>query len=581
MSSKKPTADSVWREYEKMLAYNDSIDLDDTVRVNENFFIGKQWEGVESNGLPTPVFNFLKRVTLFTVASNVSENIKLKASPLAASAGNDDVAQAANIVNAQFEALFEHNKIGGLIREYMRNAAVDGDGAMYTYWDPDTEAGNGVKGSIVTEIIGNTRVGFGNVADRRVQSQPYILIKKREMTDRLKKRAKELGCKQWDEITVDTDDQYVDAYKDTGDKTTVILRLWRDDKTKTIWGCEAVRGIMIREPWDLGLKLYPVTWLCWDYVQDNYHGQAMLTGLIPNQIYINKLFAMTMISLMTTAYPKIVYDKTRVSRWDNGIGKAIGITGGDVNSVARILDPAQISPQIAQFIQLTQDMTQNNLGATSVALGDTRPDNTSAIIALQRAASTPNELTKQNLYQSIEELGAIYVDFMAEYYGKRTVEVDAADVVSPEMIAFLGDLLPTNKNGKIPVEYDFKKLKKVPMMLKLDVGASAYWSEIASTQTLDNLLMQGQIDILDYLERIPDGYINDRQGLINSIRSARGMMQQAQMAAAAPSPEQQGPPGQQSPNGFTPQSGVPNIEAMPVRGGPGNGELQRALTETI
>lgn len=40
MSNKKPTADSVWREYEKMLAYNESIDLDDTVRVNENFFVG-------------------------------------------------------------------------------------------------------------------------------------------------------------------------------------------------------------------------------------------------------------------------------------------------------------------------------------------------------------------------------------------------------------------------------------------------------------------------------------------------------------------------------------------------------------
>ena len=77
MKQKELTADSVWREYEKMLAYNDSIQLDDTVRVNENFFIGKQWEGVESNGLPTPQFNFLKRVTLFTVASITSDKLKL------------------------------------------------------------------------------------------------------------------------------------------------------------------------------------------------------------------------------------------------------------------------------------------------------------------------------------------------------------------------------------------------------------------------------------------------------------------------------------------------------------------------
>lgn len=41
MKPKELTADAVWREYEKMLAYNDSIQLDDTVRVNENFFIGK------------------------------------------------------------------------------------------------------------------------------------------------------------------------------------------------------------------------------------------------------------------------------------------------------------------------------------------------------------------------------------------------------------------------------------------------------------------------------------------------------------------------------------------------------------
>ena len=79
--------------------------------------------------------------------------------------------------------------------------------------------------------------------------------------------------------------------------------------------------------------------------------------LIPNQIFINKLFAMSMISLMTTAYPKIVYDKTRVPKWDNRVGAAIGINGGDVNSVAKIIDPAQISPQIAQFIQLAIDYT--------------------------------------------------------------------------------------------------------------------------------------------------------------------------------------------------------------------------------
>ena len=314
----------------------------------------------------------------------------------------------------------------------------------------------------------------------------------------------------------------MDPYKETGDKTTVILRLWREGEGGNIWACECCRGIMLRPAWDMGLRLYPVTWLCWDYVQDSYHGQAMLTGLIPNQIYINKLFAMTMISLMTTAYPKIVYDRTRVPKWDNGIGRAIGVNGGDVNGVARILDPAQVSPQIAQFIELTQELTQGNLGATSVALGDAKPDNTSAIIALQRAAATPNELTRQNLYRSIEELGAIYLDFMAGYYGVRLVEVDPAGEAGEELAGFAAPALELNPRGMITLPYDFAGLREIPMQLKLEAGASAYWSEIASAQTLDNLLAAGQIDIIEYLERVPDEYVTDRDGLIKSVKARLG-----------------------------------------------------------
>ena len=96
-------------------------------------------------------------------------------------------------------------------------------------------------------------MGFGNCADRRVQSQPYILIKRRELTEKLKKRARELGCAGWEDIRPDTDEQYADSYKETGDKTTVILRLWKDDGTGTVWACECVRGMMVRPPWDLGL----------------------------------------------------------------------------------------------------------------------------------------------------------------------------------------------------------------------------------------------------------------------------------------------------------------------------------------
>ena len=37
-------------------------------------------------------------------------------------------------------------------------------------------------------------------------------------------------------------------------------------------------------------------------------------------------------------------------------------------------------------------------------------------------------------------------------------------------------------------------------------------------QTLDNLLKMGHIDLVDYLERIPDGYVAKRQELLSKYK---------------------------------------------------------------
>ena len=170
----KPTVETAWDFYEKGLSFNRQINLDETVKANENFYIGKQWEGVQANGLPTPVFNFLKRVVGFIVATITSDNLKVNASALENTPATDALNDPVRIVNEEFEALIEHNDIPALNREFARNAAVDGDGCTFTWWDSEAPIGGGKKGAIRTEILPNTRVIFGNPNDRSVQDQPYI-----------------------------------------------------------------------------------------------------------------------------------------------------------------------------------------------------------------------------------------------------------------------------------------------------------------------------------------------------------------------------------------------------------------------
>ena len=540
----KMTPERVSIEYAAGLKFNTGINVYETVQNNENFFIGKQWEGVKSNGLPTPVFNFLKRVVLFCVANVSTDNLKLHAKPMASPSGvSTDVLEVfSGILNEQFAALFEQNKVGGLIREFCRNAAVDGDGCLYAYWDNDVETGQPQRGNIRVESLMNTQVMFGNPNCRDVQSQPYILIERRMLVSEAKDYAKEHGSKNYGNITADSKQAgNVEMDELGGEKVTVLLRLWRDKVTGHIFAYETTSNVEIRKAWDLGISIYPLVWMNWDYVQDCYHGQAMITGLLPNQIFVNKLFAMAMISLMTLAFPKVLFDQTKIRKWSAKVGAAIGVNGS-VDGVAKIIDPAAISPQISQFIEVAISYTQKFLGASDVALGDTRPDNTSAIIALQRAAATPMELTKQNLLQSIEQLGRIFIAFMGEYYGKRMVEVNDEQM------------------GKVSVQFDFSQLKSIPCSIDLDAGASTYWSEIANMQTLDNLLMQGKIPTSEYLRRLPSGQITDREALIAVVKAAE------QGAMLDPSTLNLGGGGTE--------------EDAPLRGGAGYGALQRKINET-
>lgn len=544
---KELNPDIVWKKHTAAVDFNIGINLYDNVQVNENFYIGKQWEGVKSNGLPTPVFNFLKRVTLFSVASVSTDNLKLHASPLNSTGdnGSGELEIITDILNSQFAQLFEFNRIGTLLREFARNSAVDGDGATYTYWEDTAETGQKSKGAIKTEILMNTQVEVANPNSRDLQGQNYIIITRRMLVQDARKRAKKNGVPEDEvELILPDDKEAGDTNLDSlgGDKVTVLLYLWRDDETGTIHAYESTQKATVREAWDLGVKLYPVTWMCWDYVQDCYHGQALISGLIPNQIFVNRLFAMSMISMTTTAYPKIIYDKTRIRHWDNRVGAAIPVTGGDITNAAKIMDPATISPQISQFIDLAIQYTQKFLGASDVALGDTRPDNTSAIIALQRASSVPMELTKQNLLQSVEDLGRIYLDFMREYYGTRMVEIH------------------NPMGGTDLVPFDFGDLKKIPMSINLDVGASSYWSEIANQQTLDNLLINRMIPVTEYLKRLPSGTITDREALIDALERA----QQAQSGGAGVM------------NG---EQLVDTGQPTEIEGGAGNRELQRQLNQ--
>lgn len=554
--------ETIWKLYEAGESYNDKLKLYDTVRDNENMFIGKQWEGVTANGLPTPVLNFIKRTVMFKVATISSDNLKVNASPLGPSARNDELFEPARIVTEECDALMERNGVVRLSREFCRNAAVDGDGCLYTYWDTDVTATGKlgeetIDGQIATEVLQNTRVLFGDQNDRRVQKQPYIIIKKYYPVRTVKRMAEKAGAKDYDSITADEDDKSMDTVKRTDDKVTVLLFLWRDPDSGEIWSYECTKNLVLSEAKSLLIRLYPLVWLNWDFVQDCYHGQAEVSGLVPNQVATNKLWAAHILANMNLGFPKVMYDRTRIKSWTNQVGVAIPCNGGDMDNVAKILTPGAPSPQAFQLMQALIEQTERCMGVTQAALGDTRPDNTSAIIALQKASATPMELTKQQFYGCIEDLFRIYVEFMAFYYGKRSIVTKTPDKVT-EAIEFAAENHPDiEATGTVTTDFDYSTLKDIRWALKLDVGASSYFSEIATISTIAEWVKQGLMLPSEGMERLPTDFMPKQQELIDAMKAREG-------AQAAPEPTAQ--PGNQA---------IGELE-----GGAGYGALQRAINNT-
>ncbi|HHW90646.1 MAG TPA: hypothetical protein GX745_07090, partial [Clostridiales bacterium] len=278
-----------------------------------------------------------------------------------------------------------------------------------------------------------------------------------------------------------------------------------EEERETILVSKCVKNAYIYKDVDTGLSHYPVAWLPWDRQESQYHGRPPLAEAMETQIFINLMFAMIMFHLSMTAFPKAVYDTDKILNWTNKIAEAIPVRnlspGDNIKNIAGYLEPAQMSPQIVQVIDMAYQMTKDLLGVTEAALGEINPEQASgrAIIATVEQSQVPLENTKANMYMWIEDIGIILLDMMGTYYGLRPIVRET--------------------DGTRQVEwFDFSTLKHIYLNIRVDVGTTNIWSDQARKMALDNLFVSGAIDIIQYLERLDDQDIPDRQGLIDELK---------------------------------------------------------------
>lgn len=513
-------------------------------KMNERFFAGDQWHGAKcGQDRPLLQHNVIKRIGDYKLAvvgsASVSvsysadgvpcvaterEHIRTTMESLASGGTMDGLPESEKInlimgaMSDYFRVTAERVKFEDKKTAVLRNAYIGGTGVLYTYWDDRIMTGlyadegrtTPIKGDIACQVLDIENVYFGDPNLDSVQDQPYIILAQRKRIDEIK-REMHRNRRPQDEIDSIKPDREI-GYQ-AGDragneptdaeKTLVLTKLYKEwDKegdTYRVMAVEVCGKATVRKAWDTMLRLYPIAKMSWEARNNCVYGDSEVTNLIPNQIAINRANTAAAWAVMILGMPIMIVDGDAVpGEVTNDPGQIIKVYGANGTPITFAQPPA-FSPQFENLVNSLISNTLAQNGANDAALGNMRPDNMSAIVAVREAATMPMQMTQNRFYSFIEDVARIWAEFWVCLYGNRSLHI-------------------SDKSGDWYLPFNGDDYKNLLISTKIDVGASGVWSEAQSIQTLDGLLTAQVIDPMQYLERLPKGIIPDLNGLLRDYR---------------------------------------------------------------
>lgn len=489
-----------WQEYEAGKDYKQRIGLYERVRKNECFYRGDQWRGSEGVDLPKPVFNVIKRITDFLVCSVATGNYSLTYTdeniPFYISKKEEEtVKKGLEIMTENARYRWQRCRMDALIYDLLLNAAITGDGIAYCYWDGEASGDNSYTGDIGVTNIDNTNLFVADVNKADIQSQEYVMLSGRDSVLKLRREALLNGASIKDTEKITADDESAELYGDSElddefGKATYLIKFYREDGFVVYE--KATKNCIIKRV-KTKCQKYPIAFFNWTPTKNSIHGTSAVSGMIPNQIFINKAYAMVMKHMTDTAFSKVVYDKSRIPEWSNTVGEAIGVLGAtNVQDAVSVVGTGKMQDGYLELIKNAVSTTKELMGATETALGNVAPTNTSAILALKESSKITLEKIVADLTKCIEDIAEIWADMMCAYYTNER-------------------LIPYKKDGvTVSSKIDFDTLKKALIHAKVEVGEATAYSASTSLTILDKLLDGGHITADEYVRELPEGFIVNR-----------------------------------------------------------------------
>ena len=505
----------IWSLYEKGRNYHRMTGIYVDTDRNYNFYNGNQWAGAKLGDVEPVQKNFIKSIVKYKIAV-IHDNlyaINYSSQNYENRAFRETAERICDMLNRYAGNVWEKDKMDFKGRRITKDAAINDEGIIYVNFDTE-------KKTPVNEIVKKNDIYYGNENDDDIQSQPYILIRKRMPVVNARELAEGygMGREKLDFIIGDTDtfEESGEAAKiELDNMVTVIYKMYK--QKGTVHFSVATRWVTIAEDEDLGISLYPIAHFNWEEKEGSARGEGEVRYLIPNQIEVNRTEVRRVLTVKYQAYPQKVVDVSKIANPQalNTVGGTIRTNGqpvDDVHKVVGTIPPAQMSPDVVKLQEDLIQVTRDLAGAGDTATGQVNPESASgrAILAVQQASQAPMTEQKESYKNFIEDLARIWLEYLVVYSdGGITLEEEVTDENGMESVQLIN--VPQTA------------LQQLQATVKIDVTPKGVYDKFAQEQTIENLLTQGFFsaqrvgELATYAEILDDDSVAPKMKILEAI----------------------------------------------------------------
>ena len=474
----------VWGLFEKGQNYHRLTGIYVDTDRNYRMYNGNQWEGAKLGDVEPVQKNFIKPIVKYKCAVIHDNLYGVVYSSL--NFENREFRKAAerycDLLNGYIARLWEQDKMDYKLRRVTKDAAINDEGIIYIWWDEEKE-------KPVHEIVKKNDIYYGNENDDDIQSQPYILIRKRMPVVNAIELALREGISEDKTAFIigdtDTLEESGEAAKEEVDNmVSVVYKMYK--RNGTVHFSVATRFVDISNDVDTGLSLYPVAHFNWEEKEGSARGEGEVRYLIPNQIEVNRTEVRRVLTVKYQAYPQKVVDINKIANPQalNTVGGTIRTNGQPVDDVHKIvgtIPPAQMSPDVVKLQEDLIQVTRELAGAGDTATGQVNPESASgrAILAVQQASQAPMTEQKETCKNFIEDIARIDLEYMI-VHAENGINMEEK-VTDQE----------TGEETYQVVNIPQTALEQLQATVKIDVTPKGVYDKFAQEQTIENLLING------------------------------------------------------------------------------------------